>query len=426
MIGRPRRSGRLQGRLGALIKGIVASFAGLFAVGLIGTLVQSLTVRQLGPERYGEYTLLLTSLAFLSSLLGFGLDTWVLKDGGQHPERLADDVWQILLLKAAGALIIGVALAIGWVGHAQYNAAFLLGVVGAALSAFIQTVYAALRARQRNGQVALFQALEPILLLAALLLTSANDLSVLLLMAVRVGCYIVLFVLLLRRLSAVCGLIHYHLNPLRGLRGAWLYLVSDGLANVYSQAPTAILGATAGTLAVGLFRPPLDIIMLLYALPTLGFYVALPILSSADIGRAEYRRLLLTILGGALLYGVGAMAGIMLFGGRAIDALAGPEYRESLRFMLLLAPLPLLKAGSFVAAAVMLSRDRVQYRVFVQAAVALACVGLGWLIIPRYGSDGAAALVLLIEALLLALYTVAAWLAYRRNPPRAEPGVSRK
>ncbi|HWQ14257.1 MAG TPA: oligosaccharide flippase family protein [Roseiflexaceae bacterium] len=402
-----------QSSVRTLIGGVAVSAIGQFAAGVLGVVTSALIVRQLGPERYGEYTLLLTALALLTGVLGFGLDTWLLKVGGQEPHTLANNLYQVLLLKVAGALLLLVLLAIGWSNHVVYSPAFLVGVAGVILSSFAQTGYAALRATRHNLQVALFQALEPALLFGALLITDATSLTVLLLMVVRAACSAVLFVLLMRRVWEFCGHARGGFRPLPVIRGAWLFVGADVLANVYSQTTFIILGATAGAAAVGAFRPAVDLLTLIQTVPNLMFNVALPLLSGA--APREFRSLLKAMAFGAALYGLSACAGIWVLGDRALIGMYGARFHAALPYLLTLSLVPLLKAGSLVSAAVMLARGHIHLRVAAQCLVAAASVGAGWLLIPAFGTQGAAWNLLVIEVLIFSLYAAGAATAIRRS-----------
>ncbi len=404
-----------KGLASILLRGITLSYSGMIAAGVFGTLVQSLILRRLGPQVYGEYTLLLTSLLFIALVLGFGFDVWVLRDGGAHPDQLADSVWQVLLLKIAGLIIVLIGLSIGLIGNAHYTPAFLLGLAGTACSSFAQTAYAALRARQRNGLVAIFQIIEPLLLLGALFFSNLNPLTITMLMGIRFICSFVLLMALLKQLVVVCGSIHLHLNPLRALRGGLLYLTSDGLATIYLQAPTVALGMFIGASAVGIFRPALDLLGIVYTVPTLAFFVALPLLSNPAITHTDFIRLVRILVIGSFLFGIAMIGGIVFVGQRVLDSFTGAEYAETYSYLLLLSPLPLLKACNLVAAAIILSRDAVRTRVVAQGFAVISSIVLNYLLTPRLGIYGATYAVLATEIIILILYMSLALITYRRS-----------
>jgi O-antigen/teichoic acid export membrane protein len=407
---------RLHGLARVFVGGFAAAVVGYAASSLLGTLVQALTVRRLGVEGFGEFTTLVATLSLLSIVLGFGLDTWLLKEGGHSPERLAQSVYQLLLLKLAGALVLVSALAVGWSNHAVYSPAFLAGVGWGVLGSFTLTGYAALRAARRNLQVALFQTLEPLLLLAVLLATTPANIDVLLLMLMRLGCGAVLFALVMQRVWTICGRpATRRIDPLPVVRGSWLFVAADALATVYSQAPVVILAANAPAADVGLFGATLNLILLLYTVPNLMFMVALPLLSAVDIRREEYTRLLKLMTLGAAVYGVAALSGLLLLGDWLLVGLYGQAYHAAQPYVLALCIAPLLKAVSFVFVAIMLSRDVVQVRVAAQVPALVLSLAASTLLIPAFGVAGAVASILALEIALFALYGLGAFWALRRG-----------
>ena len=102
-----------KGLVGTLIGGVVAAVSGLFLARLLGAVVQALIVRRMGVTLYGEYATLLISLGLFASLLGLGLDTWLLQEGGRDPANLAQHMRAVLAIK--GRCCAGVAGASG--GH---------------------------------------------------------------------------------------------------------------------------------------------------------------------------------------------------------------------------------------------------------------------------------------------------------------------
>lgn len=404
-----------QGLVGILLRDVALSYLGMLMTGIIGTIVQALIIHQLGPQGYGEYGLLTTTLLFIGLVLGLGFDTWILKEGSSNPEQLGEIIWRVLLLKGIGLMLIFGAISMSLIGQVHYTPAFLLGVAGMASSAFVQTTYAALRVHQRNGRVALYQVIELLLLLGALLATQLITLTVTMLMVIRLIASLLMSGFLFRQLQKIGDIIHPHLNPLSALRGAWLYLAAESLATVYLQMPTLMLGWISGVEAVGLLRPAIDFIYTLYTIPNLAFVIALPLLSRASIGRNSFLRLIQFLGIGSALFGIAAFMGILLVGQRALKAFTGAGFDETYTYLLLMSPLPLLKALNFTAVAVIISCDRIPLRLIAQTVAAASCIILGFVLIPGSGIQGAAILTLIIEIILLILYTLIAYTGYRQH-----------
>ncbi|MEN9938601.1 MAG: hypothetical protein RLZZ387_5180 [Chloroflexota bacterium] len=411
-----RQSSRLPRPIATLLGGIAAAVSGLFLTNLLGALAQTMIVRQLGDELYGEYASLVAGLSIIASLLGIGLDTWILHHGSRHPTALIRDVWHVLLLKSIGATLALAALALAWQAHTLTSLAFVMGVVWIIFDSFALTGYSALRAIKRNGQVAVFQTLSPLLLLLALWLTRGAGLSPLLLLSVQAGTSAAVTAVMMVRVWRLCGSPAEHSFDLRYvISGAWLFVAADVLATLYTQVGLVLLGNSAPSAEVGHFRAALNVLGFAYLVPSLIFAVGLPLLNEAGVGRRGYRPLLRMMAGGAGLYGLAAWGGLWLLGDVAIRVLYTDEYASALPFVQMMAFLPLVKAASFVAAAVLLSCNRLGLRVGLQAVVTATNLAAASLIIPSHGVAGAMWVIIATELMVCALYLLGALAAFRKT-----------
>jgi len=406
----------LSGMMRALIRGVTAAMSGVLISSALSAVAQILIARQLGLLLYGEYSTLTATFALIASLLGIGLDTWILAEGSRNPANLTRSVWHVLLLKAVGAVVVLALLAIAWQSHVVNTLVFVVGVVGVILDSFAQTGYSALRAVKRNGQVAFFQSLTPALLLLALWATQGASLTVLLLVAIQAVTGGVITIAMLARIWQMYGSPAGHTFDLRYvLGGAWLFVAADVLANIYTQSGIVLLGNTVGPAEVALLRPALTIINYTFMVSGLLFSVGLPMLNTPGLTRQGFAGLVRTMSVAAALFGTATMAGLWLFGDLVLHRLYGDQFAGALPLLRIVAVIPLIKAGTFVCAAVLIARGNMRLRVAMQLVVAALSLGLGWLIVPRWGAAGAAWLYVGIEAALFALYCAGALYAARRD-----------
>ncbi len=402
----------------ALVAGMTAAVSGLFLSRLVSTIAQILIVRELGPEQNGEYGTVIASLGLLASFLGWGLDTWLLKSIGRDPDELPRYVWNVILLKLIGTGALLATLVLAWSSNTMRTPVFFVGAAGIIFDGFSQTCYSALRATRRNGQVAFFQTLSPLLLVLLLLIFSATSVSVLLLISVQAACSMVICVTLLARLWREYGPLPQQSSQLLAVaRAAWLFVAADVLANIYSQSATVILGNMVSQAAVGIFKPALTMMSLTYLIPNLLFSVSLPLLSAPNMTRPAYLNLLRTISLGAVLYGLAAWAGLFFLSGPLIRTVLGQAFGAAGPLVQTLSIVPLLKTASFVFAAVMLSYNQQRLRVLMQCLVVATMLPAGLLLIPAYAVEGAVWVVIGIEVMLCGLYGLcAAWLLRRPLP----------
>src|SRR5262245_29278562 len=162
---------RSQPLTSVLLGGVAASTVAAIVARLLSIIAQVLIARHLGVLLYGRYGTLIATLSLLASLLGLGLDTWLLQEGGRNPGGLSQNLWQVLLLKAIGAIALLALLILAWSNQVTSMLALAVGALGVICDSFIQTGYAVLRSIKRNGKVAIFQIVSPLLVVALLLLT---------------------------------------------------------------------------------------------------------------------------------------------------------------------------------------------------------------------------------------------------------------
>lgn len=401
--------------LGTLVRGVSAAITGVFLSYFLSGFVQILIVRQLGKLLYGEYATLTATLGLIASLLGFGLDVWVLSEGGRDSNTLALNIAHVLWAKIIGAAVLLALVGLAWSNQIVQAPAFIVGVLGIIFDSFTSTGYGALRALRRNGLVAILQVLSPLVLLAGLWAMQYAGASVLLLFVVQALTSAVLAAVLIGLLRKLVGpllLRRFRLGYL--VNGAWLFVCADVLSNIYTQSSIVILGRMVDQALVGLWKPALNIIGFTFLVPSLLFLVGLPQLNAVTRDRRQYRSLLLALSVGAACYGLAVMVGLWLFNGFIVRLLFGNEYDAALPLVQTMSLVPLFKSGSFVCVAIMLSLNRQLVRVALQAIVTVISVVGGLLIIPSYGLQGAVWLYVLIEALVFGLYLAGAAFMLRR------------
>lgn len=405
-------------RSGSLVqvffRGIFAAVTGTATAYALGALTTILIARALGVDRYGHYTTLMASLGLLSNLLGLGLDTWLINHGSRQLGGLVASMWQVLFIKCGGAVLMLIVLGIAWVNRSDGIGVLLLSSIGIIADGFSRTGFATLRARTQNARVAVLEVSAPALLLVGLVLLSSQNFSVETLVLVQAVCNIVVMVITFAWvISRPLQLPRPAVVPV--VRHAWMYVASDIVANLYSLVGTAAVGLYAGVTAAGLFKPAMSIITLTYIIPSLVFWVGLPLLNRATT-RAVYDRLVFAMSINSIVYGLAALAGIWIAGRLMVEVLFGAEYLASLQYVQIMSMIPLMKAMSFVCAAIMLSQNKQLLRLGLQSTIVIVSMLGAVTLIPAAGATGAAWLQLLIEGLLLALYIGGAVWSLRSSP----------
>jgi O-antigen/teichoic acid export membrane protein len=399
------------------VRGILAAISGTTLSYLLGAMITVLIARELGVSSYGQYTTIMASLGLLSNFLGLGLDTWLLGEGARQPRQLDTFAWQVLFLKMGGACAMLSILVLGWLNGGANAGVFIIGSLGVIADGFSRTGFAVLRARAQNGRVALLEVATPASLLIGLFILKALGLTIVALVTVQLLCNIL--VLIATFANAFNEIKLPMPTPLRVLREGWIFIASDAVANVYSLAAITAVGAFAGAISAGLYKPAQTVITLTYIIPNLIFWVGLPLLNRAQV-RSTYDRVAQTMLIGAVLYGLLVLIGIWLVGEPVLRLVYGADFLPSLPYIQVMSVIPLMKSISFVCAAVMLSRRRQRLRLVLQSVVVVFSIVGALTVIPRTGAMGAAWLQVAIEAALLTLYASGAvWSLRKTHQPVA-------
>src|SRR5215211_6177865 len=82
---RTAQQNRSQPLTGVLLGGVAASTIAAVIARLLSTVAQVVIARHLVVLLYGQYGTLVATLSLLASLLGLGLYTWLLQEGGRNP-----------------------------------------------------------------------------------------------------------------------------------------------------------------------------------------------------------------------------------------------------------------------------------------------------------------------------------------------------
>lgn len=392
-----------------------------------------LVARWLGKELFGQYAAIVTALTFLASFLGFGMDTWLLREGGREPAKLRQNAAGVVILKLIIASALCGAAFVMRSAWASLTLTFGLAMLGLIADGFSQTAYAVLRARRQNGRVALMQVIAPALALGGLLagmLTRpavpaviAIQSSVSMLIALALGQQVWRFLITrhqptpeedereeraqLRDFSKVIRRLPFIIVS------ALPFIGADILASLYSQSGAAILGGV-DQIALGQYKVAYTVITATYIIPTIVFMVTLPMLSDTKTSARDYAATLRALSMAAAVYG-GLAFLALLFASPLITFIYGQDYADAAPLLRQMSAMPLFKTFSFLSVAVMLSLNRQRLRMALQiGVVALSVVG-GLMVIPQFGAPGAAGVAVAVELSLCVVYGLGARHALRKK-----------
>lgn len=396
----------------------VAVFGAVLAR-LLSSVTQFVLARWMGIDDFGLYTSLYTLLGPTIVIASLGLDTWLLRQGGniETLDLAINQVFLIRLVLSLLLMLVAVPLMLLSDEPGLTLLLVLIAAAGLACELLLTTASIALRAQVRNVAAALLQALAALAMLVLILVLWNAHSSVLAVAVYRLAAGLFgmgLLVWLLRRTLRL----EWNISKLRAsIRQSRVYFVSDILSAVALKADLTLVALLLGSLAAGTYSPALTIINTTFLVPHVMWQVLLPVAARQPVGSRRFKLIVSLSLLGSLLYGV-IWAFALNFGAEQIVQLIyGTQYLGAVPLLRVMSLIPLLKSLNFCWVLIMITRDRQVLRTKLQA-VGAGVNGLGNLaIIPFFGLIGAAWVNLGTEAILMICYAYGSWVALRRHAP---------
>ncbi|MGC8799854.1 MAG: oligosaccharide flippase family protein [Chloroflexus sp.] len=398
-----------------LIQGFITVAASAMFSRILSAITAILLIRYFAsPVLYGQYATIVTQLTLISTFLGLGIDTWLLREGGRDPEQLSMNARRLIVLKFLGVVLLIIGLTIVWY-QVSLSWLIVVGMLGVIAESYIRTCHVMLHALNRNSFVALLQSLSSVLAVGLILLLMSWSPQV---SYVIVGQTLVSGVSLLVAVTALLSHWHGNWKPLhliKLIQSASFFIISDIFATIYSQLHIFVLAIFTDNLSVGLFRSAVNLITITFLVPTAMFNVILPWLSRSKLGSKQKVLIIQGMTGISLGYGLVIICIFWWFSGNIVNLIYGNRYSEIIPLLLPMSVIPLFKSLSFVAVAVLLSLEAQKFRVFIQGFVIIFSMIGSLISIPQFGLDGAIWVYVAIEGLLSVLYGLGALVIWRKR-----------
>ena len=189
---------------------------------------------------------------------------------------------------------------------------------------------------------------------------------------------------------------------------AWPFGVDVILYLAYLQISNVLLKYLDGNEAAGLYYAAFNIMNAIYLLPIV-LYTKFLLSKQHRWARNDKPRLLSSLkLGSAamLVIGLVAMLFIWLVAPYLVPMLFGHKYANASSLLDILAVCVPLRFLSTSVGSVLSTGDHMRHRVKLKTVCAIVCIVLNVVLIPRYGTTGAAVVTVITELTLLLLFTV--------------------
>lgn len=395
---------------------ILLSFVFRLAAGM---LVIVLLARALGPAEFGTFTLYLSVATLLSVPISLGLPTFILREMGANPAR-----YPALMASALTAKLIvaAVVVLVAVVGAAQLPPSqhavcllLLLAQVADSFGEFYNLGFRRMSAYVPEATTAIATSSLHLVLMVGLVLLWPHAVAAALVFAVSrcVGALIVVL-----RVSRLAGPVRpapvRSVKPL--LREIWPYTGELGVFTAYGQMDSLIVNHFLGVAGVGLYQAGMKLVDGACRLAPVLAQLILPGLTYRANDPQQERAAVLKVLGGLGAMGLAGMAVLVLGADLVVSHLFGSRFAELRPLLPGFGLLILFKYLETAGGLVLVARGLQHLKVWLVVAQLALALGLGLVLMGRYGMAGWQAAVIGTTGLLLAGYV----LLYRHGRrPRA-------
>lgn len=400
-----------------LLLGVVVAIAGTVGARALTSVTQVVLARVLGVANFGTFTALYALLSPLVIVAGLGLDTWLLRQGGDE-HALDSAIGQVLMVRLGSLVVLSVVvsaalLAAGWPPLAV---PVLLAAFGLGCEFLITTAAAALRAQVRNVAATMIQIMVAAVWLGLVwqawvpvtpLLAATGYRCA----AAALGAVVVVW-LLRAQLTRRAWQAHSLWDLVIHSRA---FFVADLLASVALRADLVLIALLIGEVGAGIYSPALTIINASFLVPYAVWTVVLPLAVRQRSNAHVLQRLVWLLLGISVLFGTICALVFGIGAAPLIALIFGPQYGAAVPLLQIMAFVPLFKSISFCWALIMVVRDAQSLRARLLAVSTVFNIVANIVVLPLVGVVGAAWVNLTTEALLTCWYGYGAWRATRRS-----------
>lgn len=359
--------------------------------------------RQLGPQQFGVYALLIAVLEMLAVASGSGYTDYLTREAAKDA-RLG---WGLGLQLTSLRLICLLPLAVaaeGVLWMLRYPPIVLLAVGWLSLSLAPRSLSESVQGVLRGiGRYAAYLAVElafDLALIAAVIFLAVRGggLATVItteIIAASAAALTALPVALLFRTREVI-----RLNRKQLLEKSAVFNVYALVGNLYDRLDVVLLSRLAGDYATGIYNAAYRPLGTIQFLPYGVLYSLLPVLSQNPAGHDQQRRLE-KAMGFLLSAAFAAVLATMVFAGPAVKLLLGAHYADSALALKILIWAVILRYVNYALNVRLLAGGH--ERVFV--ATSIVCLGVNLIgnvtLIPKYSWRAAAAVTIITEIALL-------------------------
>lgn len=384
-------------------------FTGTAVARVLSALGLMLIARQLGPSGFGQFAAVLTLSKLTSVLFSWGLDTWLLRNGRNSNNSLAEISSICLVLKIGLGIVWFILLIlISFILDQDVFPQSLL--ILCAFSVWLEelafTGWNAFKTALLNNITSwLIIGSQGLFFIITVSLIPLEIQNVQTYMMGRLIAALVSTIITIIFVNRVIGLQFPKLPVSFVLRDTIPFGISEGLAIIYGQIDIIIIGYWLGKTAVGFYAPAIALMSTLFMIPRAIYEVMLPITSELYVKEPQSLtqhayKIVLVSSGLGIVMGIG----MTIIARPLVWLVYGPTYETSGHILTILSPILVLKSLSFGLATVLAAVGWQNRRVIVQLLAATLNIGLNIYVINTYEIIGVAYVYIFTETILVIGY----------------------
>jgi len=409
------------------IKTILLLWLGSLAGAGFAFLVQVMLARHLGPSGFGVFSTAFSLSAIFIPLAGFGISQYWLKEFGKDGDLAIGQVSPSLSLVLINTTLIISLIAIwGLFGpHGDLlKYTILIMSLYVAGQVLLELMTSKLQLEEKYIKMALLQIAPHFfrfcIILAILLLTNSYLTVInIALVYVLVSIFLVVFgiIMMLKFSEGVVDLkghksfsnIESSSDPVKIkhiIHGSWPFALAGVFHLIYFQSDIILLNYMVGSEAAGIYNTAFMVIVLVLLFPSVVYqkFFLPKIHRWANHDHDLFYKFFKQGNVVMLVLGLLAMAAVWLLAPYAVPILFGEEYSLSIDLLYILAAsLPMLFFASSTGA-VLVTKNHMRTKVKIMGIVAIINIILNIVLIPLYGSIGAAIATVLSNFILALLF----------------------
>lgn len=389
---------------------------------VLGLVVVAMVTRYLGPQGYGQYTVVITFLSFFGVIADFGLTlitAQMISEQGADEPRIVKSIFTFRVLTALAIFSLAPVVAY----FTDYSTIVKLGIALVSWSFFFvslnQTLVGIFQKRLQMHFPSIAENVGRIILLGATIIAIWLHWNlVALLGAVVLGniANFAMTVFYTRRYFKLGFAWEAHIIR-EMVRRATPIAISTVFNLVYLKADTLILFSFRPAAEVGLYGAAYRVVDILMMLPVIIMGMSLPAISYARSVADEVRvkRMIEKLLSLFVVYALPVLAGGMMLAGSVMAFVAGKQFfaaGQPLR-ILLWAFAAATFSTLFGHLVVALGQQR--RAIWIYGVDAVLALGAYFIFIPRFGSMAAAWVTFGSELFAMVCLAVLAWRAVKFN-----------